>query len=268
MRLTASSPELSLDASRAGGWQEQLSASSLKEARKRAELDALALSNRIRLLKKEGERACRRVDDTWANARVLAEVRLQAISDREKDLQKRDKDTEKRLLNEHVKAHREHRQQVRDGIRNAMLETKMGQAQALRDTSRLIRAQKEKLDSDNLHLLRQRSTSLKHHVVGPEATRAREESRLAQLRKNREVYNARQADEIRRHEHTESKISQMEKEEQALIEWLQNKQAEQYNAYEALEKAASISRSPKAAKSPQPVDIPRASGNNADVRFF
>merc|ERR1712203_121776 len=89
-------------------------------------------------------------------------------------------------------------------------------------------------------MLEDRVRTVKAHVVGDEKKRLRDEARLRQLEHNRQEYRSRGEREQKLRASSEARILRMEQEEMALVQWVQAKQAEQYEAYQEL--AGSIGR--------------------------
>merc|ERR1719487_333259 len=97
-----------------------------------------------------------------------------------------------------------------------------------------MKESKREVDTTQRQLLVDRVKTVKAYVVGDEKRRLRDEARLAQLEQNRKEYYSRGAREAKLRASSEARIQQLERQEMALVQWVQSKQAEQYDAYQEL----------------------------------
>jgi len=234
LRQSASSPEFASIG--AGGFagalsEEQPSVFSLREARKRTDLDAQTLANRIALLRQEGEKACRRLNETRWKTRELEQRPFKA-NEMEAHLRRRLEDIQLQQMKNQY--HREHGRSTRKDIQNVLLEQRRAAARNVREQSKNMQESKKRTDEAMRAMLSERVTALKDRTAGQEKQQMLEERRIAQFRKNREERMGRSAVEVLLRSNTEKRISEMEQEEEELMEWLKAKQLEQREAYEEL----------------------------------
>jgi hypothetical protein len=207
-----------------------------KEARKRAELDAQLLANRIALLKQEEEKAWKKIEETRKRAQEIMELRS---ANEQKFVAKeqfykakwesiRSAQTQNAYNRDRAKA-------VREATREGLLEQRQNNAQSTKVQSQQYLLQKKERESSERQANMERGNLIKQKKE--EAKRRLEEDRLAQLEKFREDYEGRTAQEELLRSRTDSLVAKMEKEEMELIQRLQNTQTVQRNAYEELEAA-------------------------------
>jgi len=207
-----------------------------KEARKRAELDAQLLANRIALLKQEEEKAWKKIEETRKRAAEIVELRKQ---NEQKYSAKEDYYKQKwesiRKAQAVNQAQREKAKAIREQTKHGMLEQKHANAQSTKQQSQHMLLQKKEREAAERQQNLERSSYLKSRK--DDAKRRMEEERLAQLERFREDYEARTAQEELLRARTDALVAKMEKEEMELIQRLQNTQTVQRNAYEELEAA-------------------------------
>jgi len=207
-----------------------------KEARKRAELDAQLLANRIALLKQEEEKAWKKIEETRKRAAEIMDLRKQNEQKfaAKEDFYKAKWESIRQAQAQNAQA-RDKAKALRDQTRMGLLEQKHKNAQSTKQQSQQFLLQKKERESTERQANIERSSYLKARKE--EAKRRLEEDRLAQLEKFREDYEARTAQEELLRARTDSLVAKMEKEEMELIQRLQNTQTVQRNAYEELEAA-------------------------------
>jgi hypothetical protein len=216
--------------------QMQSNLTGAKEARKRAELDAQLLANRIALLKQEEEKAWKKIEETRKRAGEIMELRSaneQKFAAKEQFYKAkwesiRAAQTENAYNRDRAKA-------VRESTRVGLLEQRSANAQTTKQQSQQYLLQKKQREATEREANLDRSNLIKQKKE--EAKRRLEEDRLAQLEKFREDYEGRTAQEELLRSRTDSLVAKMEKEEMELIQRLQNTQTVQRNAYEELEAA-------------------------------
>lgn len=218
------------------GSQMQANLTAAKESRKRAELDAQLLANRIALLKQEEEKAVRKIEETRKRSTEIVDLRRQ---NEQKFAAKEQFYKEKW---ESIRAAQANNQQMRDkarAVRNetkqVLLEQKAQNVDRTKKQSQELLLQKKEREAAERQANCDRSRYLKERKEM--AKRKMEEDRLAQLEKFREDYDARTAQEELLRARTEALVAKMEKEEMELIQRLQHTQTVQRNAYEELENA-------------------------------
>lgn len=207
-----------------------------KEARKRTELDAQLLANRIALLKEEERKAWRKITETRKKA--------EEIRDRRKVNEDRFFEKEEYYSNKwkSIRDAQTMNKQVRDVSRAAlversaaMLDQKHGNAQAVKHQSQQHLLQKKEREAHERQDRSTRSASIKNRKL--EAKKKMEEDRQIMVEKGRCDYEARISQEDMLRARTDALVARMEREEMELIQRLQNTQLVQKNAYEELEGA-------------------------------
>jgi len=207
-----------------------------KEARKRAELDAQLLANRIALLKQEEEKAWKKIEETRKRAGDIVQLRQQneqKFSAKEQFY--KEKWESIRAAQSHNAYNREKGKAVREATRTGMLEQRQNNAQQAKKESQHMLLQKKDREAGERQSNAERCNYIKSKK--DEARRKMEEERLAQLERFREDYEARTAQEELLRARTDALVAKMEKEEMELIQRLQNTQTVQRSAYEELEMA-------------------------------
>jgi len=220
--------------------QMQANLTGAKEARKRAELDAQLLANRIALLKQEEEKAWKKIEETRKRANEIKDLRSQneqRISAKEQFY--KEKWESIRSAQSQNAFNRDRAKAVREATRHELLEQRHQNASQTKQQSEAMLAQKKGRESEERQNNIDRSNYIKQKKE--EARRKLEEERLAQLDKYREDYEARIAQEELLRQRTDSLVANMEREEMELIQRLQNTQTVQRNAYEELENALGTS---------------------------
>mmetsp|Transcript_131316 Transcript_131316/g.255851 ORF Transcript_131316/g.255851 Transcript_131316/m.255851 type:complete len:275 (-) Transcript_131316:78-902(-) len=223
--------------------QMQANLTGAKEARKRAELDAQLLANRIALLKQEEEKAWKKIEETRKRANEIVELRTQnELKFNAKEESYKAKWQSIRNAQAQNTMSREQAKAMRDETRRSLLDKKQQNAQNTKHQSQQILLQKKAREEADHDSNKQRSNYLKQ--MKDEAKRRMEENQLAQMEKIREDCEARTAQEEALRARTDSLVAKMEKEEMELIQRLQNTQTVQRNAYEELEAALGQSTQP------------------------
>mmetsp|Transcript_41686 Transcript_41686/g.104048 ORF Transcript_41686/g.104048 Transcript_41686/m.104048 type:complete len:324 (-) Transcript_41686:106-1077(-) len=207
-----------------------------KEARKRAELDAQLLANRIALLKQEEEKAWKKIDDTrkktkeMLTLRTTNEQKLQA-----KDDYYRSKYQSVRDCQQHNALQRDRARATREATQMALLRTKQTGVRAMKQqTLDHVQEKREK------ELLERQHNWEKTQMIRQqkeEHRRKLEAEKQARLDRFREEYESRVRQEDLLRARTEALVAKMEKEEMELIARLHNTQVVQRGAYEELETA-------------------------------
>merc|ERR1719382_520663 len=216
--------------------QMQANLTSAKESRKRAELDAQLLANRIALLKQEEEKAWKKIEETRKRAMEITELRNQNEQKfAAKEQFYKAKWESIRAAQTQNQYNRDKAKAVRDATRQGLMEARSTNAQKTKDDSKQMLLAKKERESAERSANMQRTNMIKARKE--DARRKLEEDRLQQLEKYREDYEARAAQEELLRLRTDSLVAKMEKEEMELIQRLQNTQNVQRNAYEELEAA-------------------------------
>jgi len=249
-----------MDEHRAG--DDRGSLTGAKEARKRAELDAQLLANRIALLKQEEEKAWKKIEETRKRAQEITSLRAEnedKYAAKESFYKNKwesirtaqaqnayQRDTMRKNREEVLKAHHDAKQAY---VSNA----KMASQQNLMEKKQRQAAEKQLNEQRTQYIKKQKD----------DAKRRLESEQQAKLLQYRQEYEARIAEEEMLRARTEALVGQMEKEEMELIQRLQNTQTVQRNAFEELESAlgtTSQSRrpGPKAGKRSEPSPQPAA----------
>jgi len=216
--------------------QMQANLTGAKEARKRAELDAQLLANRIALLKQEEEKAWKKIEETRKRAHEIMDLRAQNEQKfGAKEQFYKEKWESIRAAQSHNAYNRDKAKAVREATRHGLLEQRQTNAQKTKQQSQQMLLQKKEREAGERQQNAERSNFIKQKKE--EARRKLEEDRLQQLEKYREDYEARTAQEELLRARTDALVAKMEKEEMELIQRLQNTQTVQRNAYEELEAA-------------------------------
>mmetsp|Transcript_27925 Transcript_27925/g.54930 ORF Transcript_27925/g.54930 Transcript_27925/m.54930 type:complete len:264 (+) Transcript_27925:89-880(+) len=216
--------------------QMQANLTGAKEARKRAELDAQLLANRIALLKQEEEKAWKKIEETRKRASEIMDLRKQNEQkfNAKEEFYKAKWESIRNAQAQNAMS-RDKAKAMRDETRRGLMEQKHMNAQSTKHQSKQFLLEKKARQEADQEANKQRSAFLKQRKE--EAKRRMEEERLAQLEKFREDYEARTAQEDLLRARTDALVAKMEKEEMELIQRLQNTQTVQRNAYEELEAA-------------------------------
>merc|ERR1719217_1047851 len=225
-----------VDAPPAEAAAHQTNLTGAKEARKRAELDAQLLANRIALLKQEEEKAWNKINETRRRANEISTLRQQ---NEQKFLAKEQFYKEKwdsiRSAQAHNATNRERSKEARAATRNILLEEKKKVFHSVKAQTQDHIAQKKEREIAEKQTNADRSAFIKQQKL--EAKRKLEMERKEKLDQYQQDYHARTAEEEQLRERTQALVAQMEKEEMELIQRLQNTQTVQRNAYEELENA-------------------------------
>jgi len=237
--------------------QMQANLTGAKEARKRAELDAQLLANRIALLKQEEEKAWKKIEETRKRAQEIMELRSaneQKFAAKEQFYKAKWESI--RSAQTQNAYNRDRAKVVREATRGGLLEQRMANAQKTKEQSQQYLLQKKDREAGERQANMERGNLIKQKKE--EAKRRLEEDRLAQLEKFREDYEARTAQEELLRSRTDALVAKMEKEEMELIQRLQNTQTVQRNAYEELEQALG--------QTAQQVSSNRSAGNGQEMQ--
>jgi len=207
-----------------------------KESRKRAELDAQLLANRIALLKQEEDKAWKNIEDTRKRANEITELRTQNEQKfAAKEHFYKAKWESIRSAQTQNAYNRDKAKAVREATKQGLMDARVTNAHNAKQQSHQFLLQKKEREAAERQANMERGALIKQRKE--EAKRKLEEERLAQLEKFREDYEARRAQEELLRERTDALVAKMEKEEMELIQRLQNTQTVQRNAYEELEAA-------------------------------
>jgi hypothetical protein len=223
--------------------QMQASLAAAKESRKRAELDAQLLANRIALLKQEEEKAWKKIEETRKRANEITDLRAQNEQKfaAKEEFYKNKWDSIKAAQTKNHE-NREKSRAVREAARNGLMDARHSNAARSKQQShQILQSKKEREAQERLANL-ERGDMIKQKKE--EARRRMEYERIAALERAREEYEQRATQEDLLRSRTEALVANMEKEEMELIQRLQNTQTVQRNAYEELEAALGQSTQP------------------------
>lgn len=211
-----------------------------KESRKRAELDAQLLANRIALLKQEEEKAWKKIEETRTRAdeitglRELNEGKFTAKADYYNTRYEGVKQAQAQNA-----YNRDRRKAHKDNTTSEIAEEKRRNVEETRKQSEMnLRVKREK------ELLEQQMNAQRSEAIRRQKEEAKariEKEKAEKLAKYKEDYENRVAQEEMLRSRTEALVAQMEKEEMELIQRLQNTQNVQRKAYEDLEDALNTS---------------------------
>jgi len=207
-----------------------------KEARKRAELDAQLLANRIALLKQEEERAWKKIDETRKRAGEI--VGLRTVNEG-KFMAKEDFYKGKWEGIRHAQAqnayNRDKAKATRDATERQLHDQKKRIVDEVKAASHQHLLHKKERQAQEVQLNTERSEAIRRQKAEAKARVEREqEAKLTQFRAD---YENRVGQEELLRSRTEALVAQMEREEMELIQRLQNTQTVQRRAYEELESA-------------------------------
>jgi len=218
-----------------------------KEARKRAELDAQLLANRIALLKQEEEKAWSKINETRKRAQEIVTLRTaneqKFLAKEEFYKAKWNSIRESQAHNSHT---RERSKEARRATRDLVLEDKKKNVHAVKLMSQEHISQKKDRELTEKQANGDRTAIIKQQKL--EAKRKLELERQLKVSSFHEDYEARLGDEHLLRERTQALVAQMEKEEMELIQRLQNTQTVQRSAYEELENALGQTSHPLSAR--------------------
>lgn len=223
---------------------------SAKEARKRAELDAQLLANRIALLKQEEEKAWKKIDETRKRAGEI--VGLRTVNEG-KFMAKEDFYKGKWEGIRHAQAqnayNRDKAKATRDATKTQLNDSKKRVVENVKASSQDHLLQKKERQAVEMQSNTDRSEAIRRQKAEAKARVEREQE--VRLQKYRADYENRVGQEEMLRSRTEALVAQMEKEEMELIQRLQNTQTVQRRAYEDLENALSTTaRTGQSPKSP------------------
>eukprot|EP00929_Paragymnodinium_shiwhaense_P095886 TRINITY_DN57206_c0_g3_i2.p1 TRINITY_DN57206_c0_g3~~TRINITY_DN57206_c0_g3_i2.p1 ORF type:complete len:291 (-),score=102.69 TRINITY_DN57206_c0_g3_i2:259-1017(-) len=214
----------------------QANLTTAKEARKRAELDAQLLANRIALLKQEEEKAWKKIEETRKRASEIQELRSQNEQKfAAKEHFYKTKWESIRAAQAQNAYNRDKTKAVREATKQGLQDARLANAHKTKQQSQQYLLHKKEREAAERQANSERGNLIK--AKKDEAKRKLEEERLQQLEKYREDYEARTAQEELLRARTDALVANMEKEEMELIQRLQNTQSIQRNAYEELEAA-------------------------------
>mmetsp|Transcript_73230 Transcript_73230/g.118111 ORF Transcript_73230/g.118111 Transcript_73230/m.118111 type:complete len:265 (-) Transcript_73230:92-886(-) len=214
----------------------QASLTAAKEARKRAELDAQLLANRIALLKQEEEKAWKKIEETKKRAHEINQLRANNENKFAAKEQFYKAKWESIRSAQTQNAHqREKQKATREAVTQGLQDARFQQASRTKEQSQQLLLQKKEREASERQGKLERGAMIKQRKE--EGRRRLEEDRLAQLERFRTDYEARAAQEELLRSRTDALVFDMEREEMELIQRLQNTQTVQRSAYEELEAA-------------------------------
>jgi len=207
-----------------------------KEARKRAELDAQLLANRIALLKQEEEKAWKKIEETRKRANEITTMR----GDNEQKYIAKEKFYKQkwesiRTAQQHNAYMREQNKEAKAAVAKSHVEAKGAYVRNAKLMAHENLMEKKQKEANERAMNEQRAQYIKKQK--DEANRRMEAERQARLLQYQQDYEARCSEEEMLRARTEALVAKMEKEEMDLIQRLQNTQTVQRNAYEELETA-------------------------------
>jgi hypothetical protein len=213
-----------------------------KEARKKAELDARLLANRIALLKQEEDRANKKISETRRRAQEILKARQRS------ELRERQRRAIAVVRSEEILRSAEHAKRLKADIqarkqevltalqeskRKSAIETKAELKEYVIHTKGDIVADRQKKQGMTEMVKRSRE----------EARRRLDREKMARLEIFKLDYAVRVEQEDMLRLQTEQLVTAMEQQEREMIARLQNKQLEQQSAFEALEKVYALTQS-------------------------
>jgi len=224
-----------------------------KEARKRAELDAQLLANRIALLKQEEEKAWKKIEETRKRAGDISTLRSE---NEQKYIAKehfyKNKWESIRNSQSHNAYMREQARKGKSESAQAHLDARKAYVQNAKMISREALMEKKGRVANEKAMNEQRTQYIKQQKE--EAKARLEQEKQARLAQYQQDYERRVSEEEMLRARTEALVAKMEKEEMELISRLQNTQTVQRSAYEELEAAlgSTTRASPRETSPPGP----------------
>eukprot|EP00448_Togula_jolla_P008571 CAMPEP_0170616470 /NCGR_PEP_ID=MMETSP0224-20130122/25887_1 /TAXON_ID=285029 /ORGANISM="Togula jolla, Strain CCCM 725" /LENGTH=253 /DNA_ID=CAMNT_0010942269 /DNA_START=24 /DNA_END=782 /DNA_ORIENTATION=+ len=196
----------------------------LKDRRKRTELDAQLIANRVAYLRQEAERASKKIVATRTRAQELAELRTHEVKEKERERIERltvIREKWAAVGEIHDRALLDHDREVavRSSIRSAMLEHRHSEAQKTRESMRQMKEAQRAQDAAQRELLEARVKSLRG--LTEDQRRAADELRVLKLAKAKSGYRMRCAGEARLIRRNSGQIARLQQEEAELLSWLQ-----------------------------------------------
>ncbi|CAM9872702.1 unnamed protein product, partial [Chrysoparadoxa australica] len=210
-----------------------------KNSRKRAEADVQLLANRLAHLKVEEEKARKKVEETQARAReIIAQKRrnqdlqkMREASHREKskvlgDGQK--KTTQKKLQMQETLAHK----------KKELVHNRHSTAKSTREEKQSLQMELQDQRARQIEENRRRTDNVRKHRE--ELRRKREEEERRRKKQQQLEYSRKIAEESNKTLEAERLISQLERDEDALIARLKKAHEEQRKAYSALQSSLEL----------------------------
>jgi len=213
-----------------------MSLTTAKESRKRAELDAQLLANRIALLKQEEEKAWKKIEETRKRATDISQLRS---SNEQKYMAKeafyKNKWEAIRNAQSHNAYMREQARKNKGETAKAHIDAKSAYVRNAKMIQQEMLMEKKQRSANEKAMNEQRTKYIK--AQKEEAKLRLEEEKRARLLQYQQDYEGRVSEEEMLRARTEALVAKMEKEEMELISRLQNTQTVQRSAYEELESA-------------------------------
>ncbi|KAF4743531.1 hypothetical protein FOZ62_006413 [Perkinsus olseni] len=207
-----------------------------KESRKRSELDAQLLANRIALLKQEEEKAWKKIQETRRKAEQIntlrAENEAKVIAKEQMHKKKWEAARASQARNAFMK---DKAKQQREATRSAMLESKRHLVREGREEQMKLERQRQEKWMRDMGANTSRATAIRSQRDN--AKKRIEQEKFRKLESCRMDYENKVQQEETLRARTEALVSAMEKEEMELIQRLQNTQNIQRSAYQELENA-------------------------------
>ncbi|CAE8724672.1 unnamed protein product, partial [Polarella glacialis] len=195
----------------------QASLTAAKEARKRAELDAQLLANRIALLKQEEEKAWKKIEETKKRAHEINQLRANNENKFAAKEQFYKAKWESIRSAQTQNAHqREKQKATREAVTQGLQDARFQQASRTKEQSQQLLLQKKEREASERQGKLERGAMIKQRKE--EGRRRLEEDRLAQLERFRTDYEARAAQEELLRSRTDALVFDMEREEMELIQ--------------------------------------------------
>ena len=203
---------------------------------KHIEQDAQLLENRIALLKKEEQRAWRKIQQTKKRADEIVSMRREneARQAEKKKMAEQAEEREKVLAAEHHKLEERARLARAKNLEQMYL-TKRSDVQKLKQERKLIKDEVKEQRASELRRKEEKRYMIKKREEDIREARADEERRIAEV--NEKKYNQRVKDREVATRKKEKEVSRMERVEMQLIQKLKNTQQLQQQAFQELENA-------------------------------
>ncbi|KAJ1461350.1 hypothetical protein M885DRAFT_457454 [Pelagophyceae sp. CCMP2097] len=204
--------------------------------RKQAEHDKQLLMNRIALLKKEEDRAWKKIQKTKGRAEEILKIRIDHENETEKrrqlsltEIRRQKDDADRNFASEDASRAARERQMA------AVTDRKRADVKSVREDAAEARefVRLQRLDEIVAKQTRRTEMKLREDLL----KERREGERLSQLESNRRAYEDRIAAQARESAEKEAEVAKMERVEMQLINQLKKTQVMQQQAFEDLEHA-------------------------------
>ena len=207
-----------------------------KQKRKQAEHDRQLLLNRIALLKKEEDRAYKKISKTKSRAEEILRIRIEHEQENNERENKQRREMRRRKLEAEINmAHEEQSRKNRQNQISMIQAQKRNDVHAVREEAARAREEIRIQRLNDVVEKQEKRAAIKQHE--DELKRRRAQERHDVLRANRRDYEDKVAKEVEETNVREREVVRMERIEMNLIQKLKKTQIIQQQAFEDLEQA-------------------------------